>query len=222
MLIPLPARKVPFSLPKGSWSILCNQRAPAVTDWAPDLLNGSIHLLLHSNSHMHQQEPKSHTAYSSPGEGAGLVTTLTLSKTFFLERTHPFPAGADCLPAIGHLQLPYLVIAEVIPECPAMFCWGVWGVSMALADPNLCHLQQGSPLYTALGVGSGLGRNLVLEQPHLLAGSSRSRVRHKAMLGWKLWTCAAAPGSCCPLFLELQQGSWMMLPPQGRTGSQGS
>lgn len=54
---------------------------------------------------MHQQEPKSHTACSTPGEEQGWMLHSPLSRIFFLERAHRFPAGADCLPAIGYPQL---------------------------------------------------------------------------------------------------------------------
>lgn len=158
----------------------------------PDSLNGSIHLLLHSNSPVHQQEPKSHTAYSSPGERARLGTTLTSIQDIFPSKSPSLPSWC-WLPALG---IPISASWSLqSPNLSATFCWGLWGLSMALADPNPCHLQQRSPLCTALGVGSGLGRSLVLEQLHFMGGSSGSRIRHEARLGWKLWMCAAVPGS---------------------------
>lgn len=177
---------------KGILEHLCSQRAPTVTDWAPDLLNGSIYLLLHSNSHMHQQKPKSHTAYSTPGQGARLGTTLTSIQDIF-------PWKSPSLPSWGWLSASHWAPPAQPPGHCRGHSWmsshvllghmGGSASSWQIQTPATCSRAPlcAQPL--------GLSRSLVLQQPHLLGGSSRCRVRHKAMLGWKLWMCAAPPGS---------------------------
>lgn len=98
---------------------------------------------------------------------------------------------------------------------------------MALADPNPCHLLQGSLLCTALGVGSGLGRSLVLEQHSCATAPFAGRLQQEqgqaqSAAGVEALNVLCCPRFCCPLFLELEQGSWMIFPHQGGRGSQGS
>lgn len=136
----------------------------------------------------------------------------------------PLPVHTVCWPS-GHPQLSNLPVTKTIPECPAMFCWGIWWFNTALADPRLlprrglmlppqqspCHLQRGSmswwwdshgPACAAVGVGSGSGGSLTLEQwgraaAAICCETAPTGAKAGARRCWqtKLWVCTANPVS---------------------------
>lgn len=132
----------------------------------------------------------------------------------------PIPSQLVLIASIGHPHLSQLVIAEPKPECHVLL--------RALGAQHGPGRSKPLPPATEIPfVHSPWGGLRTGQEPCPGAAPLDGRLQWEqnqaqSKAGVEALNVCCCPRLCCPLFLELQQGSWTMFPHQRRTVSQGS